>query len=176
MLSYLLYVERSTAARDSVKKSANGNMYEVALAETREMFASYVDGAPEGIVGIVSTRTLGCTARTALNSSFAARGYGREACTFATVHPDAAADDSALDPQALFLLVEGLDPLALVVTDAHAAALLGQAYRTTIPLAALSRLFGRDLVAFDAFEELLDSTQDKQAAWALLKKLPKFGE
>lgn len=159
-----------------MKKSANGNMYEVALAETWEMFASYLDGAPEGIVSVVSMQPLGHSARGALNSSLAARGYGRDACTFATLHPDAGADDAALDSPALFLLMEGLDPLALVVTDAHAAALLGQAYRHTIPLGEPSRLFGRDLVAFESFEELLDSPAKKQAAWALLKKLPKFGE
>ena len=38
------------------------------------------------------------------------------------------------------------------------------------------RLFGRDAVAFKSFEHMLDDAQSKQAAWALLKKLPRFGE
>ena len=31
-------------------------------------------------------------------------------------------------------------------------------------------------MAFKSFEHMLDDAQSKQAAWALLKKLPRFGE
>lgn len=39
-----------------------------------------------------------------------------------------------------------------------------------------SRAFGRTVVAFRDFDAMLDDAQDKQVAWALLKKLPHFGE
>ena len=81
-----------------------------------------------------------------------------------------------LDDQALFLLVEGLDPLCLIATDSTAAAALGRAYRCEVPLGKPGRAFGRSVVAFRDFDAMLDDGQDKQIAWALLKKLPRFGE
>ena len=89
---------------------------------------------------------------------------------------DGAAGDAALDGQALFLLLEGLDPLIVVAAGAEAARALGAAYRQEVPLDGACRLFGRDAVAFKSFEHMLDDAQSKQAAWALLKKLPRFGE
>ena len=77
---------------------------------------------------------------------------------------------------ALFLLVEGLDPLCLIATDSTAAAALGRAYRCEVPLGKPGRAFGRSVVAFRDFDAMLDDGQDKQIAWALLKKLPRFGE
>ena len=58
---------------------------------------------------------------------------------------------------------------------AEAARALGAAYRQEVPLDGACRLFGRDAVAFKSFEHMLDDAQSKQAAWALLKKLPRFG-
>ena len=106
--------------------------------------------------------------RAALNSAMASLGYGSGACTFAAVE--------GLDDQALFLLVEGLDPLCLIATDSTAAAALGRAYRCEVPLGKPGRAFGRSVVAFRDFDAMLDDGQDKQIAWALLKKLPRFGE
>ena len=64
----------------------------------------------------------------------------------------------------------------VVAADAEAARALGAAYRQEVPLDGACRLFGRDAVAFKSFEHMLDDAQSKQAAWALLKKLPRFGE
>ena len=75
---------------------------------------------------------------------------------------------------ALFVLLEGLDPLCLVAADGKTAALLGQAYRCSVPTGDACRLFGRTAVSFIDFESLLQTPQDKQIAWALLKKLPKL--
>ena len=133
-------------------------MYEVTLEETWDLFAPYLDGARTGIVCVASAARLGDAARSALEKSAAALGY------------------AALDGQALFLLLEGLDPLIVVAADAEAARALGAAYRQEVPLDGACRLFGRDAVAFKSFEHMLDDAQSKQAAWALLKKLPRFGE
>ncbi len=151
-------------------------MYEATLEETRELFAPYLEGAPSGVVCVVAARALGDQALGALESSAAALGYGRSCCMYATLRPVHAEDDAALDSQALFLLMEGLDPLVVVAADAEAARALGGAYRQDVPVDAPCRLFGRDAVAFTSFEGMLDDPQSKQAAWALLKKLPRFGE
>ena len=151
-------------------------MYEVTLEETWDLFAPYLDGARTGIVCVASAARLGDAARSALEKSAAALGYGCVCCTYVVLRADGTAGDAALDGQALFLLLEGLDPLIVVAADAEAARALGAAYRQEVPLDGACRLFGRDAVAFKSFEHMLDDAQSKQAAWALLKKLPRFGE
>lgn len=150
-------------------------MYEVTLEETWDLFAPYLDGARTGVVCVASATRLGDAARSALENSAAALGYGCACCTYVALRADGAAGDAALDGQALFLLLEGLDPLIVVAADAEAARALGAAYRQEVPLDGACRLFGRDAVAFKSFEHMLDDAQSKQAAWALLKKLPRFG-
>lgn len=144
-------------------------MYEVALDETWELFGPYLDGARSALVCAVSGHPLSARGRAALESSAEALGYGRGSCTYASL-------DDGLDPSALFLLLEGLDPLCLVATDEAAARAIGQTYRCRIEPMKASRAFGRTVVAFRDFDAMLDDAQDKQVAWALLKKLPHFGE
>ena len=64
--------------------------------------------------------------------------------------------------------------IIMVAADGKTAALLGQAYRCSVPTGDACRLFGRTAVSFIDFESLLQTPQDKQIAWALLKKLPKL--
>ncbi len=87
-----------------------------------------------------------------------------------------AGEGAPLDEQALFLLIEGLDPLCLVAADEQAAHALARTYRCDVPLGRANRAFGRSCVAFRSFPRMLEDGQDKQIAWALLKKLPRFGE
>ncbi len=150
-----------------MKKSMSSNKYEVALDETWDLFADQLSGARAGLVLCVSAEKLGSKAAGALKSSAKAFGYGEGSCTFASV--------SGLEANALFVLVEGIDPICLVATDGKGAALLGQAYQCSVPSGKPSRLLGRTCVAFLDFEQMLENDADKQIAWALLKKLPKFG-
>ena len=143
-------------------------MYEVALDEAWELFGEHLDGARAALVCVASERPLSERSRSALNNAMASLGYGNDACTFAVVE--------GLDDQALFLLIEGLDPLCLIAADQEAARALGRAYRCDVPLGKPGRAFGRDAAAFRDFDAMLDDGQDKQIAWALLKKLPRFGE
>ncbi|CAK7027851.1 MAG: hypothetical protein PEGG_01158 [Paraeggerthella hongkongensis] len=155
-----------------MKKSANGNMYEVALDEAWELFGAHLSGARSGLVCVLSTQQLDERSRNALNSSAAALGYGRDACLFATLAPEG----TPLDSQALFLLIEGVDPLCLVATDEAALKALCETYRCKAVPGKASRVFGRTCVAFRSFSRMLDDGQEKQVAWALLKKLPKRGD
>lgn len=143
-------------------------MYEVALDEAWELFGEHLDGARSALVCVTSAQTLSERSRAALDSAMASLGYGSGACTFATVE--------GLDDQALFLLIEGLDPLCLIAADQAAAQALGRAFRCDVALGKPGRAFGRGVVAFRDFDAMLDDGQDKQVAWALLKKLPRFGE
>lgn len=144
----------------------SGNKYEVALEEVWEIFSPYMSGAHAGLICVVGTEPPSQPARDALESSAKALGYGDGAITFVVAEE--------LEQHALFTLIEGLDPLCIVAADGRCAALLGQAYRTSVPAGKATRLLGRTAVAFLDFESLLETPKDKQIAWALLKKLPRF--
>ena len=74
-----------------------------------------------------------------------------------------------MDGNDLFTLMEGVDPLRVVATDTAAAQALAAAYGQPAVPGEHGRLFGRDIVAFHRFEDLLDDATHKQKAWALLK-------
>lgn len=151
-----------------MKKSMTGNKYEVALDETWDLFGSFMTGARNGLVCVLGVQEPSTEAKGAIENSARALGYGEHACTYVATEE--------LEGQALFVLLEGLDPLCLIAVDGASAALLGQAYHCSVPTGGTCRLFGRTTVAFLEFESLLATPRDKQIAWALLKKLPKLGE
>ncbi len=157
-----------------MNNSAKGNMYEATIEATRELFGMHLSGSASGLVCVVSSNTVEADAREALGNSLAALGYGKNSCTFVSLTSHDG--EVVLDPQALFLVVEGLDPLCFVAFDKQAADVLGKAYRGRVPLDSPVRLFGRSGVAFSSFASMLSSPESKQKAWALLKKLPRFGE
>ena len=157
-----------------MNRRAYANMYEAALEGTWELFSAYLDGARTAPLLAVSASALGGPARAALTSTAASLGYGDDACAFATLACADATGGPALDRQALFTLVEGLDPLGLIVTDSAAARAVAEAYRCSLALGESQRVFGRPCVAFESFEPMLATSQDKQKAWALLKRLPKY--
>ncbi len=90
------------------------------------------------------------------------------------LHAEADAACGLLSDADVFSVVEGLDPLALVITDAGAADACSRAYRTPIATPDKSRLLGRDVVAFADFAAMLETPEEKQRAWGLLKRLPKL--
>lgn len=138
------------------------------MDETWELFGQYMSGTRAGLCCVISSEPLSEAAAKALDSSLAALGYGHDTCTYVV--------PSDLDQQALFVLIEGLDPICIVAADGKSAALLGQAYHLAVPSGKATRLLGRTAISFLDFGSLLQTPQDKQIAWALLKKLPKFGD
>ena len=95
-----------------MKKTMSGNKYEVALDETWELFGQYMSGAHAGLCCVISSEPPSEAAAKALDSSLAALGYGRDACTYVV--------SDGLDQQALFVLIEGLDPICIVAADGKA--------------------------------------------------------
>lgn len=142
-----------------------GNKYEVTLDETWELFGQFISGARAGDFCIVSATALSDTARSALESSAKALGYGAEACTYVVTRE--------LEGNALFALIEGLDPFHLIATDESSSNMLGEAYRKEVAVGGDTRLFGRTCIAFPDFEVMLETPEKKQVAWALLKKIEK---
>ena len=149
-----------------MKKPVNSNMYEVTAEGVLAVYGSLVEGTGAETVLTLSAEPLPDDARGALSASLEALGYGRDALATAAC--------GALGAQDLLTVVEGLDPLCLVSADAASSALLAVAYRHDIPDDDACRLMGRPVVAFRDFPALLATPEDKQRAWALLKKLPKI--
>ena len=153
-------------------------MYEASLNETGNLLQPIGQSAGH-VRGAKHPPAAGARARTACDKSCGAFGYGPDGTVFAHLEADGAdATDApaALDPKALFALVEGLDPLCVVCADRPGAEALSACYRTPIPLGELKALFGRPSVAFDDLDSLLGTDAGKQEAWAALKQIPKFHE
>lgn len=164
-----------------MKKTANSNMYEEATDFVWRTFDAHLSGRRAGLWCVVSEKPLGDVARGAILSSAAALGFGEDACTFVALAPnddpaEASAPTSHMDGNDLFTLLEGVDPLRVVATDTAAAQALAAAYGQPAVPGEHGRLFGRDIVAFHRFEDLLDDATHKQKAWALLKKLPRLDQ
>ena len=157
-------------------KLAQSNIYSVSAEEIGALFGDYLEGDATCAVLALSEKPLGDAARNAIARSLESFGYGTAACSYVTLLP---ADDTVeggdipLDAQALFLLVEGLDPICLICADGVSAACLGEAYRTKCEPDSSNRLMGRTVVAFRNLPALLTTDTGKQRAWRLMKTLPK---
>lgn len=143
--------------------AAQGNIYSANREEAFARFGERLAGSEAGLVLIAFTQELAPEAREALDKSFAALGFGREACTYAKLE--------GLEPQDVFALVEGIDPLCLVAADAQAATLCSQAVRQDFPLKRALRLFGREARGFASINDMMAKPEDKQLLWHLLKSL-----
>lgn len=147
--------------------------YGAAAREVCALFADYLDGDAGRPALVVHTLPCSETARDALQKTFSSFGYEGEACTFVSVTPLNAPEQDVveLDPQAMFLLVEGIDPLNIVATDERAAKLLEQTYRQTYALDSAVRIFGRPSAVFSDLNALLQTPEGKQCAWKALKPM-----
>ena len=153
---------------------ATKTSYGAAAQEICELFADYLEGDGGRPAVAIGERAPSPAARNAIEKSLEAFGYGSSACTFASLAPfddQVEGGDITLDPQALFLLVEGLDPLYVIAIDATAAQMLGKAYRTEVALDAPARLLGRSSALFSNLDALLETADGKQRAWRVLKTL-----
>lgn len=157
-------------------KLPQSNIYSASAEEIRDLFGDYLRGSRACIALALSERPLPDEARNAVEKSLESFGYGTDSCAYATLLPadaDVEGGDIALDAQALFLMIEGLDPLCVICADEASAQALEQAYRTAFVPDSAARLFGRPAVAFRDFPAMMKSEKGKQQAWHLLKSLPR---
>lgn len=152
---------------------SEASIYDMARHQAQGQFASYWEGCPQTVVGIICSQWLDTQSRDALQKSFAALGYGDAACTFVNLEPTGA---PKLTARELHCMIEAFDPLILILGDQGAAELCSQAYRQPIPLHRPLRLSGRDARAFASLASWIQSPLDKHRAWALLKSLPALGK
>lgn len=163
----MFYREVDSDARQGVNNSMNSNMFEVTGESVLTLFAGHLSGAPTSSLLTVSSHSLEGDALQAMEKSAASLGFGSAPLALLTLE----AAEGTLGAEDVRTCIEGIDPVALVATDARAAELLSSAYRTPVTLDALNRLLGRSVIVFQDFGALLKTSQSKQRAWALLKKL-----
>lgn len=142
-------------------------MFEVTGESVLVLYGSHVEGSPDSALMVLSETPLGAASLGALQKSATSLEFGSAPLAVVV----AEAGDGKLGAEDVRTIVEGLDPVALVATDAFAAELLSAAYRTPVTVDAANRLMGRTAVIFQDFEGLMGTPENKQKAWALLKKL-----
>ena len=160
--------------KSEVKKLAKSNIFEAGAAEIPQLFADYIENEPQDgmcVVLAISSAPLGPLERNAIEKSLVALGFGEESCTYALLAPPSEDDAVRLDARALFLLVEGLDPLRIIAADAKTLDLLADAYRMTVAPDSAMRIFGRPSACFENLAVLLQTDAGKQKAWAVFKTL-----
>lgn len=153
----------------------DSNIYEFNAASTIALYADFIDGCPNDIVIVLSARPLPPEARTALGSSSERLGYGEGICWVTLTARDQDGEGAALGALDVRTIIEGLDPAACIATDAQASAALAEAYGQETQVDAHSRILGRDIVGFKDFSAMLTDPEQKQRAWALLKKMGRSG-
>lgn len=142
-------------------------MFEVTGESVLVLYGSHITGTPASALLVLSETPLGDAAQSALEKSATSLEFGAAPLAVVT----AETDEGKLGAEDVRTIIEGLDPVALVAADAFAAELLSAAYRTPVTLDAPNRLLGRTTIIFEDFEALMKTADDKQRAWALLKKL-----
>lgn len=148
--------------------SQNSNIYEFDAASALTAYGAFVEGTPNDTLAVIAGKPLSEEARAALASSAERLGFGRDGVFWITCE---AADGARLDANGLLELVVACDPLGFVAADAAAAGLLGDAFGMPCERDTAGRLQGRPVIAFESFQAMLASPEQKQRAWALLKKL-----
>ena len=143
------------------------NKIEEPGASVLTLYGSNVTGTPLSALMVVSETPVGEAALEALEKSAASLDFGSAPLALLV----AESPDGKLGAEDVRTIVEGLDPVALIATDAFAAELLSAAYRTPLTLDAPNRLLGRTALIFEDFEALMETPETKQKAWALLKQL-----
>ena len=149
-----------------------GNIYAYTRETTTKRFAAHIEGPTSAFFLVVAEKGLGKASQEALDKSARALGWN-EGATFAWIQDD---EGNTLSQADLFEVVEGLDPLCVVLVSKPVRELAMASFRCDIPALGRFRLFGREACAFDNLESLLASDTGKQTAWALLRALPRSAE
>lgn len=149
--------------------TASKNMYAYSRQCMWRSFHAHLAGASSCLFCAVRTSQLSEDAAYALVKSAESLGYGSDGATFITIDAQ-----EPLSANELFRLVEGIDPLCIVVADTPSLHLFERAYRETLPPQPGTRVFGREVRMLPTLDELVQSPAGKQRAWAALKTLPRF--
>lgn len=131
----------------------------------RSRYGDRIHGSSESLILGISHRGLSESAEGALVKSAQSLNWGGNAVAFART--------DGLAPGELMELVEGLDPVAVVIADEESAQAFFLAYRIEATQAPAFRVLGREIRLVTRFESLMKTLNGKQQIWATLKTLPR---
>ncbi len=153
----------------------NSNIYAFDAASVLVKYPHFVHGDANCTILVVSKQKLDEAARDAIYKSVDRLGFGADACAWVQLRfEDASCEQMSLSVDELLDLIEGLDPVSIITTDAASASALAEAYKAygaSIEMDATNRVNGRTVIVFSDFEGMLNDKDSKQRAWSLLKKL-----
>jgi len=137
--------------------------------EALTKYRTYLTGSDDGLLCVVSYAPLGETAATAIANSAQRFGY-QDSSVYITI--ESGEDGRApLDGPSLLELVEAIDPLGIVATDALACEMLSQGYHRPLTFNEVGSLLGRPCCCFSSFADMIADDDAKKEAWHLLKVL-----
>ena len=146
------------------------HIYAQSRMQILEEFGGCISGSSEGLFVALCTAELSSASRNALIKSDEALGYGSDGVSFVQLD----ANSSPTTDAQLWSLLEGLDPLCIVISNPNALTFFCQAYRIDIPNQAAFRVACREIRALPNLDSLMTTSQGKQLAWSSLKTLPRL--
>lgn len=174
------------------------SLYDSVRTAQLQRYSSAITGSTTASVCAVSENDIGAEAKSALAAAFARLGYdarqiafvsldvlrleeGRPLCGngVAAAHDDASSEasnsagsDAKERGDALFTVLETLDPLCVVLCDHASTETASRGYNQPLPLETRTLLLGRPCLCFEDFASLLEDDAGKRKAWETLKTLP----
>lgn len=152
----------------------NSNIYTYNAANVLTTYAPFVKGNENCMLAAIGSHGVNDAVRNAMTASAQKLEYGTDCIAWIDIHAfgdDEEHSEEALGAHDLHMLLEGIDPVAIIALDEDGARLIADAYASTLHLDAANRVHGRTVVAFSDFASMLNSETSKQRAWNLLKQL-----
>lgn len=128
-------------------------------------FPQHVRGAESGLIAALFSDVPSPQAQNALEKSASALGWGAEALCFV--------ETDGLDPSDLLQIIEGIDPVAIVLASESSARAFFSAYHMQPAEGTCFTALCREARLIPRFEELMKSPDGRQRIWAALKTLPR---
>lgn len=147
---------------------ASWGPYSAGRAHVFRAYGQFISGNDAGLFVVLAGADCTDAAREALAKSAQALGYGADGVTFVSVA------GQELSGDALYEVVEGLDPIALVCAGEEATRLFSQAYRLQAAPHAAQRVQGREVRLLPQIAQNMETPQGKQLVWHALKSLPRL--
>lgn len=152
------------------------SIYEIEAYQALTRFERFIEGSPNDILLVISSAPIGDHAKKAIGSSADKLGPGASRISWACIlgldaAKGAQEEPVPISPNNLHLLIESIDPEAIVAADVGAMSVISEAYGVELSADSSNRVACRTCAAFSNFESMLDNDDDKQKAWQVLKRL-----
>ena len=154
------------------QEAQNINIYEINAYQALIRFERFIEGSANDILMVISSTSLSERSRKAIESSAQKLGLGESRISWVNILGRSSGEqDIPITPENLHLLIESVDPAAMVVTDIGAMSILSEAYETGLEADASNRVACRTCASFSDFDSMLSDEDRKQSAWKGLKDL-----